>query len=131
LSYRYRSPKTSAPSNIASTTVSACPNPTNLTITVSGLALLVSLVAGLVGHGVLRPLLEARGIAPWRVRDSLGSMPLVLIGSALVGGTAGLLSAWGVTGCDVVGRTVALVSGMMVAGVMLLRLGLLALRKLV
>jgi hypothetical protein len=120
-----------APPNIAPATVSACPSFDTLTITVSGLALLVCLVAGMVGHGVLRPLLEARGIAPWRVRDTLGSMPLVLIGSAMVGGTAGLLSAWGVTGCDVVGRTLALVSAMMVAGAMLLRLGLLALRKLV
>ncbi|MEQ1693377.1 MAG: hypothetical protein ABMA00_18945 [Gemmatimonas sp.] len=116
---------------LPSVAVSVCPDSAELTITILGLAVLMALVAGMVGHGVLRPLLEARGIAPWRLRDSLGSMPLVLLGSALVGGTAAAFAVWGVTGCDVAGWVVMITSAKMIAGVVMMRLGLLALRKLV
>ena len=112
--------------------VSTCPSTTDLTATMAGLALLVAFVAGMVGHGVLRPLLEARGVTPWRVRDSLGSLPLVLVGSALVGGAASYVAAWSVTGCSAHGwPTVSLLSAATICGVLLIRLGLLALRKLV
>ncbi|MBL0170954.1 MAG: hypothetical protein IPP90_09515 [Gemmatimonadaceae bacterium] len=108
-----------------------CVSAANLTISVSGSALLTALVAGMVGHGSLRPLLEARGITPWRLRDSLGSLPLVLIGSGLLGGTAALLAAWGVLLCSIPAGIIMTVSGLMVSGVLMMRLGLLALRKLV
>ncbi len=111
--------------------MSSCPNTADLVITIAGSALLASLIAGMVGHGVLRPLLEARGITPWRLRDSLGSLPLVLIGSGLMGGTAALLAAWGVTRCTVALSVLVTASALVVGGVLLMRLGLLALRKLV
>ncbi len=85
----------------------------------------------MVGHGVLCPLLEARGITPWRVRDSLGSLPLVLIGSGLMGGAAAVLAAWGVTRCAVAFWMIVSAIAVVVGGVLLMRLGLLALRKLV
>ena len=107
-----------------------CPSVAELTVTTLSLALLVMFVAGMVGHGILRPLLEARGVSPWRVRDSLGSMPLVLLGSGLIGGTGTLLGVWGVTDCGVAGWAVALTSVLLISGTVMVRLGLLALRKL-
>ena len=107
-----------------------CLNSAELGVTTFSIALLVMFVAGMVGHGILQPLLEARGVKPWRVRDSLGSMPLVLIGSGLIGGTGMLLGLWGVAGCGVAGWALALVSGLLVAGTVMVRLGLVALRKL-
>lgn len=111
--------------------MSSCPNAADLAITIAGFALLASLIAGLVGHGVLCPLLEARGITPWRLRDSLGSLPLVLIGSGLMGGTAALLAGWGVTRCAVALWVIVTAIAVVGGGVLLMRLGLLALRKLV
>ena len=112
-----------------------CSGADPLTVAIGGYALsgaLVSVcVAGMVGHGVLRPLLEARGLVPWRVLDSLGSTPLVLIGSAFVGGGAALLAAWGLGGCPVAAWLTVLASAGMVWGAVMMRLGLLALRKLV
>ena len=107
-----------------------CPTGTEIAVTTFSLSMVVMFVAGMVGHGILKPLLEARGVSPWRVRDSLGSMPLVLLGSGLIGGTAVLLGLWGVTRCEVGGWSVASASGMLVVGTVTLRLGLLALRKL-
>ena len=94
------------------------------------MALLGASIAGTVGHGVLRPLLEARGVKPWRVRDSLGSMSLVLIASALVSSALAWLSMMMVMPCVF---ALPLVAGLVVvacAAVMMLRLGLLALQKL-
>ena len=108
----------------------SCPGVVELTFTTVSLSLLVMFVAGMVGHGILRPLLEARGVAPWRLRDSLGSMPLVLLGSGVIGGTGMLLGLWGVTGCHVSGASVALTSAALVVGTVMTRLGLHALRKL-
>ncbi len=100
-------------------------------------------VAGAVGHGVLRPLLEARGVTPWRLRDSLGSLPLVIGGTALIGTGAAVVVGWLFGACGgimsaaagkahgpatvatAVGGTAALL-----VGALMLRLGLLALRKL-
>ena len=109
---------------------SVCPSGAELAVTTFSLALLVMFVAGLVGHGILRPLLETRGVAPWRLRDSLGSMPLVLLGSGFIGGTGTLLALWGATGCDVALWNVALASVLLIAGTVMVRLGLHALRKL-
>lgn len=116
--------------SINPTTVLGCPSAATLTIAVSALALLVSFVAATVGHGVLRPLLEARGITPWRLRDSVGSLPLVLIGGAVVGAPAALLTAWGITECRVAGWAIATAIACMGAGLLTMRLGLLALKKL-
>lgn len=95
-------------------------------------AVTCALISGIVGHGVLRPLLEARGIAPWTLRDSIGALPLVLLGSAAFGAgverLAGwLFGAWGVI-IPAAGALVALL--LIVIGLLMLRLGLLALRKL-
>ena len=92
--------------------------------------MLTMFVAGMVGHGILRPLVEARGVTPWRLRDSLGSMPTVLIGSGLLGGTGMLLATWGATGCDVAGWKVAVAGGLVVAATIMMRVGIIALRKL-
>lgn len=91
-----------------------------------------ALVAGIVGHGVLRPLLEARGIAPWTVRDSIGALPLVLLGSAAFGAGVERCTGWLFGACGVIipaaGALVALM--LIVIGLLMMRLGLLALRKL-
>ena len=111
--------------------VSTCPDSSALTITVMGMAAVFAFVAGTVGHGVLRPLMEARGVSPWRLKDSAGSLPLVLIGAALMGGAAAVFAAWGVTGCDAAGWAVVALCAAIICGVLMMRLGLLALRKLV
>lgn len=91
-----------------------------------------AVVAAIVGHGVLRPLLEARGIIPWTIRDSIGALPLVLFGSAAFGAGVERLSGWLFGACGVIippaGAFVALL--FIVIGLLMLRLGLLALRKL-
>ena len=91
------------------------------------------MVAALVGHGVLKPMLEARGVVPWTRRDSLGALPLVMIGAAATGVGAMLLADWlfGVCG-DIITPAVNVGAGTVAlfAGLFTLRLGLLALRKL-
>jgi hypothetical protein len=91
-----------------------------------GCAMLVTVI---VGHGVLRPLLEARGIAPWTVRDSVGSLMLVVLGSGLF---AGGLAAF--VACRAfhsgLGLFDVLCLAAFAAGALMMRLGLLALRKL-
>lgn len=91
-----------------------------------------AMVAGIVGHGVLRPMLEARGVAPWTVRDSVGSMPLVMIGAALIGASGALASGWLWCVCDAIIPTalVVVAGSLFLLGLSMLRLGLLALRKL-
>lgn len=87
-------------------------------------ALTSAVISLAVSHGALRPLLEARGVVPWRLRDSLGATPLVTIGSAVVSGSvthAILNAAW---------QPRVLCLALLAAGVLTLRLGLLALRKL-
>lgn len=108
-----------------------CPAFEALFVGIGSFSLLVAVVAGTVGHGVLRPMLEARGVAPWSVRDSLGSMPLVLIGAAMIGGSGACFFAWALTQCVGSGVKITIVSVIMVWGVTLVRLGLVALRKLV
>ena len=108
-----------------------CPASADLTVTIIGMGLLTALIAGMVGHGALRPLMEARGVSPWRLRDSLGALTLVLIGSACVGGASSAFAVWGVARCSVAGWSVTVVSAAIVLGILMLRLGLLALRKLV
>ena len=91
-----------------------------------------TIVAGALVHGVLRPQLEGRGVKPWRLRDTLASIPLVLIGSAGIGGGV-TLAALGVA--SVLASTGSLslllggVAGLLVSAFVLL-LGVIALRKL-
>jgi hypothetical protein len=87
-------------------------------------ALTSAVMAVVVAHGILRPLLEARGVSPWRWRDTLGSTPLVTIGSAIVSASATqvvLSAAW---------QSRVLCLALLAAGALTLRLGLLAVRKL-
>ncbi len=111
-----------------------CPDNAQLTIVAGGLAVMGASLAGVVGHGVLRPMLEARGVTPWRVRDSLGSMPLVLLGSALVTGALTLsVLRWGAACGSAPSMAAAWWLGVVVAllvGALMIRLGLHALRKL-
>lgn len=86
-------------------------------------------VAAAVGHGVLRPLLEARGIRPWTVRDSVGALMLVILGSGILGGgLAGVSIGWVVRSAG--GMFDVLCLAALAAGALMMRLGLLALRKL-
>ena len=95
-------------------------------------AVACALVAAIVGHGILRPMLEARGVSPWTVQDSLGSMPLVLIGAAAIGASAALASGWLWCVCDAIIPTAlgAIAAPLFLLGLLMLRLGVLALRKL-
>lgn len=94
-------------------------------IVVTAVAAFTSAALALViAHGTLRPLLEARGVAPWRWRDTLGSTTLVTLGSAVISGSATqavLNATWWP-------RVLCL--ALLAAGVLTLRLGVLALRKL-
>lgn len=53
--------------------------------TTSGLAagLLSAFIVTAVAHGLLRQTMEARGVVPWTLKDSIGALPLVILGSAL------------------------------------------------
>lgn len=108
-----------------------CPSAGELTFAAIGLGLVVVLIAGVIGHGVLRPLLEARGVTPWTVRDSIGSMPLVLLGSGLMGACSAVFLALNVVKCPDSGFYLLLLSLGIVVGFAMIKLGLIALRKLV
>ena len=89
-----------------------------------------------ITHGLLRNFMEARGIAPWKVRDSVGSSMLVTVGAALIS-CAAVLAVLVVirsptvapTTESTLGTTIA-ISVLALGGSLCLRLGLLALRKL-
>jgi hypothetical protein len=87
------------------------------------------LVAVVVGHGILRPLLEARGITPWTLRDSVGSLMLVILGSGLFAAALGAVVVNRVRRGDF-GLFDVLCLAAFAAGALMMRLGLLALRKL-
>jgi hypothetical protein len=90
-------------------------------------AVIAAALSAMVAHGILRPLLEARGIVPWTVRDSLGSIPLVIFGSALAAGSAIYGAGW-LFSAEPMVRVLCL--ALLCAGLLAVRLGLLALRKL-
>lgn len=96
------------------------------------IAVASAILAGALVHGVLRPQLEGRGVKPWRVRDTLASIPLILIGSAGVGGSVSV-AALGVASvlADTVLPSLLFggVAGLLVSTFVLL-LGVIALRKL-
>jgi hypothetical protein len=108
-----------------------CLTAAHLTVVAGGFGGIVALVAGLVGHGVLRPLLEARGVSPWTVRDSLGSMPLILLGSLLVGACSGVLIAEMSAKCSYSVMLVAFLCTIITLALLMIKLGLVALKKLV
>jgi hypothetical protein len=93
-------------------------------------AVMSMLLTGAVGHGILRPLLEARGIAPWRLRDSLGSLLLVLLGAGVLGGTAVGTALWHGSEKSSLGVPDLLSLALLSGGALMVRLGLLSLRKL-
>lgn len=92
-------------------------------------------LVGHVAHGILKPLLEARGVAPWTRRDSLGALPSVLLGSAAIGWAlvdlATLLARHSTPVAGAV-DAIALLRplGLLLPGAVVIRLGVLALRKL-
>ena len=63
-----------------------------------GATLLIVVTTG--AHQFLKRRLEARGITPWLLRDTVGATPLLMLGALLAGGGASL-------GATVVGRLVA------------------------
>jgi hypothetical protein len=62
-----------------------------------GATLLIVVTTG--AHQFLKRRLEARGITPWLLRDTVGATPLLMLGALLAGGGASL-------GATVVGRLV-------------------------
>lgn len=92
--------------------------------------LAAAVLCAIVAHGILRPLLEARGITPWTVRDSLGSLPVVLIGSTLTAGAAVYLVHLMGDAPSARLPVRVLCLALLCAGLLMVRLGLLALRKL-
>jgi hypothetical protein len=107
-----------------------CPSPSILTLTACSAALLAMVLVAAIGHGLIRPLLEQRGITTWGLMDTVGAMPLVLMGAATIVGTAAVLLVLLATECPPgavgVGGSVVLVA----VGALWVRLGLHALRKL-
>jgi hypothetical protein len=98
---------------------------------IGGVAALLLVVA--VSHALLRTFLEARGVRPWTLLDSLGASPVLLLGALLLGTSGGVLAAWwltcpGIT-CAVPSVGVLLALLLAAAGVLATWLGLLALRK--
>lgn len=108
-----------------------CPTSADLTeaLLIAGGA--VATLAGMIGHGVLRPLLEARGVTPWTLKDSLGSMPLILIGSAMVGGSVGGGVLFGFSPCSGARWAVGTAIAVGLLGLLIGKLGLVELRKVV
>jgi hypothetical protein len=85
-----------------------------------------------VAHGLLRAFMEARGISPWSVRDSVGATVLVTLGAGAIGAAAALaiVAATSATIAMSAGVRAASISALALLGAVSLRLGLLALRKL-
>lgn len=82
-------------------------------------------------HGTLQPFLEARGVRPWTLLDTIASIPLVITGAAGVGAVGAVaLQLVQLSPRHGVGTAiVALAAGFSVS-LLLIWLGLRALRKL-
>ena len=80
-------------------------------------------------HGLLRTFMHARGVSPWSLRDTLGSIPLLLFGSASAGMSI-TVAVLAVSGMSPGRILTAFAAAFVVAGLLAIRLGLLALRKL-
>lgn len=99
-----------------------------------------------IAHGILRTALEARGVAPWTLKDSIGALPLVLMGSGLSAAALAWLFAMSVAVADgpgidflqwhfpkafnVAAAKRAIAVALVLAGLLQVRLGLVAIRKL-
>jgi hypothetical protein len=98
-------------------------------------AVVAKLITAIVAHGALRPLMEARGVSPWGLKDSFGAIPLLAAGSALASGAAGYGAIAMLVPCPTSRQDAWLVPllclGLLAVGFLMLRLGTLALRKLV
>ena len=103
-------------------------------VTAVASALLAGILAFAISHAILRTFLEARGVEPWSRRDSALATPLVTLGATLITGAVVYLTVATIVPCPVGighGTAIRVVSlGLIAAGGLLLRLGLLALRKL-
>ncbi len=95
----------------------------------SSSAIVAILITVIVGHGVLRPLLEARGVRPWLLKDSVGALTLATIGSAAFAASLTALIVCRVYHSDFALFDV-LCLALLCCGALTMRLGLLALRKL-
>jgi hypothetical protein len=99
-------------------------------------AFLAILIAVIVAHGALQTFLEARGVQPWRLGDTLLATPLIIAGAGAIGG-GGAAIAHRLGNHAFIARTIpsalwidaaGLVS--LCAGVIMLTLGVRAIRKL-
>ena len=103
-------------------------------------AVMMGTVAAAVAHGVLRSALESRGVVPWHLRDTLGAIPLILLGSTGIGAVTGFVVVRLVENAPLTSEHLALtVSPQMMLGAgafvlavsaLILTLGIIALRKL-
>lgn len=97
-------------------------------------AVVAKLVTAIVAHGCLRPLMEARGVRPWTLRDSFGAIPLLAAGSAIAAGAAVFGTVATLVPCPTSPRDALLVRvlclGLLAVSLLMMRLGALALRKL-
>jgi hypothetical protein len=108
-------------------------------------ATIVALLAAVLCHGVLRAALEARGLPRWRVRDTLTTTPILLIGASMVGVSCSIIGAtlpvvfdwtdvWVDPPITWLSDPLALFSAAIVAalvGLLMTRFGVLGLRKLI
>ncbi|HYW30202.1 MAG TPA: hypothetical protein VE869_01765 [Gemmatimonas sp.] len=90
-------------------------------------------LAAVIGHSILQTFLEARGVVPWSLFDSLTSLPLLLLGAGAIGAAVTLAAGLYLLACPgfqhrsalfILGGTAAL------GGLALLRAGLLGVRRL-
>lgn len=86
-----------------------------------------------VAHALLKTFLEARGVRPWTLLDSLGASPVLLLGAVLLGGSGGALGTWWLTcpgmGCAIPPVGVVFALACAAGGLLATALGLHALRK--
>lgn len=95
-------------------------------------ALAGMVIAAAVAHGVMQHFLEARGVSPWSARDSIGALPVVLAGAGMLGAAFALMVV-AIPEQDAaipVAGTLGVALPLAFVGAIVLRLGLLELRKL-
>lgn len=91
--------------------------------------LVAATLATVIVHGMLRLFLEARGITPWSMRDSVGASPLIVAGSGGIGAVASCAMQAQQSG-NVRGAVLVVLIFTLLVSVLLMRLGFHALRKL-
>jgi hypothetical protein len=93
-------------------------------------ALSAALISLVVTHGLLRTFMHARGIAPWTWKDTIGSSLLIGLGGALLGAASMLVCLIAIGTAVLTPAYVSVTALLLLLGAIVLRLGLLALRKL-